>query len=102
MDKLILHFLTRLGFGCGRMFVSCRVLADNLNQVLGNEYSVKVESEDENARTFVLKITDNLEGWSVTLLNTYRLSESGYRIINHICFKQETITKGQVKEKQTN
>lgn len=86
MEKLILHFLTRLGFGRGRMFVSCNVLADNLNQVLGNEYSVKTESEDINARTFVLRITDNLEGWDTCLLCGYRISENGYRIITSIVF----------------
>ena len=86
MEKLILHFLTRLGFGCGRMFVSCNVLADNLNQVLGNEYSVKVESEDMKMRTFHLDITDNLEGWETHLLCTYRISENGYRIITSIVF----------------
>ena len=106
MEKLILHFLTRLGFGRGRMFVSCNVLADNLNQVLGNEYSVKAENEDANARTFVLRITDNLEGWDTCLLCSYRISENGYRIITSIVFvsrkkllKQEqgTITIDQAR-----
>lgn len=86
MEKLILHFLTRLGFGRGRMFVSCNVLADNLNQVLGDEYSVKAESEDANTRTFALRIIDNLEGWNTFLLCTYRISENGYRIITSIKF----------------
>ena len=86
MEKLILHFLTRLGFGRGRMFVSCNVLADNLNQVLGNEYSVKAESEDADTRTFALRIVDNLEGWDTFLLCTYRISENGYRIITSIKF----------------
>lgn len=86
MEKLILHFLTRLGFGRGRMFVSCNVLADNLNQVLGNEYSVKAENEDMAMRTFHLGITDNLDGWETHLLCSYRISENGYRIITSIVF----------------